>query len=82
MIAASLVTKLQSKQYAAIVATIINMPKTLGMIAVAEGVESKDIKHQLLQMGCIYEQGYLWSKPVCDEDFIALVIKGTSSTIP
>jgi len=57
----------------AIAETIIAMAKTLGLSVVAEGVENKAQADFLLEKGCLFGQGYLFSKPVtaieCDKIF-------------
>lgn len=70
---------LASSQDKAIAATIINMSATLGMDVVAEGIESNEVKQQLITMGCTFGQGYLWSKPIPNNDFINLVAKQHAS---
>jgi EAL domain-containing protein (putative c-di-GMP-specific phosphodiesterase class I) len=56
---------------AAIVQTIINMSKNLGIEIIAEGVETKDQKEFLEKHGCPVYQGYLYSKPIPLEEFEA-----------
>jgi len=72
----------ESEKDLAIVEMIVNMSKTLGMRVVAEGVESEEQKQQLLSIGCTYGQGYLWSKSVSSDDFLALVKSNRSATRP
>lgn len=47
-----------------IVQTIIALGHALGLIVIAEGVETKDQKDLLRDLGCELGQGYLFSKPV------------------
>ncbi len=47
----------------AIAETIIALADTLGMTAIAEGVETKEHQSLLTQMGCNFFQGYLFGKP-------------------
>jgi diguanylate cyclase (GGDEF)-like protein len=55
----------------AIIKTIISMADNLGFDVVAEGVEEM-IQFQLLETcGCRHFQGYLFSKPLPESDFIA-----------
>ncbi|MEW6991995.1 putative bifunctional diguanylate cyclase/phosphodiesterase [Colwelliaceae bacterium 6441] len=53
-----------------IVKAIIEMSKSLGIVNVAEGVETKEIADILLKIECLSGQGYLWSKPIKNIDFI------------
>jgi diguanylate cyclase (GGDEF)-like protein len=62
---------LSSKQDLAIVETIANMSKTLGMDIVAEGIEDNETKAALMNLGCLLGQGYLWNKPLHHDAFIA-----------
>ncbi|MDO9233965.1 MAG: EAL domain-containing protein [Methylotenera sp.] len=57
----------------AIVLTIINMAKSLGLKVIAEGVEREDQRQFLMDNGCMYYQGYLFSKPLPIEAFEALL---------
>jgi diguanylate cyclase (GGDEF)-like protein len=47
-----------------IVDTIIQLGKTLGLKVLAEGIETKDQAHMLLEQQCDEGQGFLYSKPV------------------
>ena len=53
----------------AIVQTIIQMGKTLGMDVVAEGVETPIHRAMLERYGCHNYQGYLFGKPTALENF-------------
>lgn len=56
-----------------IVSTIIAMAYSLEMNVIAEGVETDEQKQILLNKGCTHFQGYLYSKPLPVEQFVALV---------
>lgn len=47
------------------------MMRDLGMHIVAEGVETEEQMNILTQMGCEYLQGFYFSKPVPEKDFLA-----------
>jgi diguanylate cyclase (GGDEF)-like protein/PAS domain S-box-containing protein len=48
---------------------MILMAHKLGMKVIAEGIETKEQRDLLLDIGCDYGQGYLFSKPVSAEQF-------------
>jgi EAL domain-containing protein (putative c-di-GMP-specific phosphodiesterase class I) len=53
-----------SSQDIAIVDAIITLGHGLNLNVVAEGVETVELKNLLLDLGCEYIQGYLFSKPL------------------
>ncbi len=60
---------------------IIVMAHKLGLRVIAEGVETVDQQVLLKQAGCDFGQGYLFSKPVCGEEFSAIpVVKDSITT--
>ena len=56
----------------AIVSAIINMSKSLGLLTIAEGVETVEQLNYLDEQGCDEIQGYYLSKPLPKEAFEAL----------
>lgn len=56
-----------------IVKAIIEMSKSLNIANVAEGIEDKETANILTKLGCEVGQGYLWSKPLPQLEFIALL---------
>lgn len=52
------------KKKRSIVRAIISMSKSLGLKVVAEGVEREEERAILIEEGCDFFQGYLFSKPV------------------
>ncbi len=56
-----------------IVEATINMAKSLGLIVLAEGVETEGQLEVLQDFGCDEMQGYLYSKPVSSKAFELLV---------
>jgi EAL domain-containing protein (putative c-di-GMP-specific phosphodiesterase class I) len=57
-----------SSEDRAIVGGIIGLAHSLGLVALAEGVETEYQADRLREMGCDLAQGYLWSRAVPAED--------------
>lgn len=53
--------------------TIIELASDLGMLTVAEGVETSSQMKMLQELGCDYLQGFLLSRPLPPEEFIAVL---------
>jgi hypothetical protein len=52
----------------AIVTSLLTLARTVGLTAVAEGVETEAQARQLHALGCPQAQGYLWARPQPAED--------------
>lgn len=59
----------------AIAEAIIVMAKKLGIQTIAEGVETKAQNDLLTDAGCDFMQGYLYAKPMPEDEFINFVSK-------
>lgn len=55
---------------ASLVRAIINMAHSLGLKVIAEGVEEEGQTHFLKNENCDYSQGYFYSRPMPEQDFI------------
>jgi diguanylate cyclase (GGDEF)-like protein len=55
----------------ALVVTIIQMAKNLGLGTVAEGIEDEPTRERLMELGCDMGQGFLWSPAISAEAFEA-----------
>jgi diguanylate cyclase (GGDEF)-like protein/PAS domain S-box-containing protein len=55
--------------------TIITMGKTLNMVVIAEGVEHAYQYEYLLDKKCDVYQGYYLSKPLCEKEYIAYIMR-------
>ncbi len=53
----------------ALVRTMLNIGRSLGLTVVAEGVETEAQRDFLLLNGCLVMQGYLYSHPMSPQDF-------------
>ncbi len=60
---------------AAITTAITAMGHALGLRVVAEGVETEEQRSMLKRQGSDEMQGYLFSRPVCAEEFAKLIAK-------
>jgi EAL domain-containing protein (putative c-di-GMP-specific phosphodiesterase class I) len=49
---------------------------SLDINVIAEGVDTTEHYHFLLDNGCLHYQGYLFSKPVSIEEFAAIFKRG------
>lgn len=58
-----------------IVHSIIGMAHEIGIKTVAEGVETEEQVSFLRQSGCDYIQGYYYSKPLPEEEFVGFLEK-------
>ncbi len=52
-----------------IISSVVHMAKWLGTPVIAEGVETLEQADYMKSIGCRYVQGYLYSKPLKEEDF-------------
>lgn len=51
----------------------IRLIKEIGMEIVVEGVETKEVLKQFEEMGCDYIQGYYFSKPLSQHEFVEFI---------
>ncbi len=66
----SLVDDLETRVGGSILRNTIRMMRDIGKRLVAEGVEDKTTLDKLEEMGCNYIQGYYFSKPLPEDDFV------------
>ncbi len=58
-----------TKKHQTIISSLISMIKNLNMSVICEGVETNDYAEFLKTVGCNIIQGYLYDKPLPEEDF-------------
>jgi diguanylate cyclase (GGDEF)-like protein len=66
---------LTSASSGAIAQAIISLSRALGISVMAEGVETEAQREFLASLGCHAYQGYLFSRPVCVEDFERILLQ-------
>jgi EAL domain-containing protein (putative c-di-GMP-specific phosphodiesterase class I) len=62
-----------SAEAAAIVRTILDLARDLGLRVVAEGVETADQRAALTALGCTAAQGFHFSKPMAAENVLGVL---------
>ncbi|HLF11186.1 MAG TPA: EAL domain-containing protein, partial [Gammaproteobacteria bacterium] len=66
----------------AIVKAIVAVAAALGKNVIAEGVETELQRAQLIQVGCNFAQGFLFSRPIEREDLLKLLRDGQGQSEP
>jgi diguanylate cyclase (GGDEF)-like protein/PAS domain S-box-containing protein len=64
----------------AIVRAVVDLAEAMGILAVAEGVETQDQVTRLTMLGCQIGQGFYFSPPLPAADFDALVTREFANT--
>lgn len=64
----------------AIVAAVIDLARTVGMTAIAEGVETESQLNRLESLGCPFVQGYLLARPMPSAQLTELLRNGLGTT--
>ena len=60
----------QNEKSRSVLPLSINMLREMNVRIVAEGVETEEQKDELIRMGVQYLQGYYFSKPISEMEFI------------
>ncbi len=63
-----------------ILSSIVRMAKWLNIPVIAEGVEHVKQADFLRSIGCNYIQGYLYSRPLCEDDYVNIISGSIIST--
>ncbi len=70
----SFITRMpESAADAEIVRTVLALARSLGMAAIAEGVEQDEHTEQLRELGCQFAQGFCFGKPISAQETEALL---------
>lgn len=59
-----------------LISIVVDMAKKLGLHTLCEGVETQEQADFLREIGCERQQGYLFSKPISEEEFLAKLAAG------
>ena len=63
----------------AIVSAVVSMTRALGIVALAEGVETSNQRDELLTIGCELAQGFLYARPALPEQLESFLHGDTAS---
>jgi EAL domain-containing protein (putative c-di-GMP-specific phosphodiesterase class I) len=63
----------QGQRVDALLKGIVGLCDSLGLVAVAEGIEQKHQLDYLVSLGCLSGQGYLFARPVPSDQFIVML---------
>ncbi len=59
-----------------LVESIIDIGRNMGLVVMAEGVETEAHCQRLIELGCEYFQGYFFARPLTEEDFLSWLDEG------
>lgn len=62
-------TKSENGRFRQIMEHIVNLAKSLQISTVVEGVETEENEELIRSLGCDFGQGYLYSRPINEEEF-------------
>lgn len=71
----SMTDKVFDKRINAILKHTISLLKEIGIEIVVEGVETEEVFNEFVNLGCDYIQGYYFSKPLPEDEFIKFIEK-------
>jgi len=67
-----------NREFTAIYQAIVSLADNLGLKVVAEGMETEGQLAQLQAMGCAFAQGYLFERPLSQQEALAYMKGGQS----
>lgn len=71
----SFADKVEDQRMKIVLKNTIRMLKEIGMEIVVEGVETKEVLQQFTELKCDYIQGYYFSKPLPEQEFVEFIQK-------
>jgi diguanylate cyclase (GGDEF)-like protein/PAS domain S-box-containing protein len=69
------------RQESAVARSIIGLAHSLGLYAVAEGIEREEQRRRLVDLGCSLGQGFLFSEPLDAERMTALLLADEAAPV-
>lgn len=63
----------ESGRYQKVIEKVVELAKDLNMDIICEGVEKEEQAEFLKSVGCLYAQGFLYARPMPEEEFIKLL---------
>ena len=75
----SLADRVDDSRMKILLKNTIHMLKEIGMEIVVEGVETKETLEQFTDLGCDFIQGYYFSKPLPEQEFVEFIRKSEHS---
>lgn len=63
----------QTGRYRKVIKKVVELAKELDMDIICEGVEKEEQAEFLKSIGCLYAQGYLYAKPMPEDEFLQLL---------
>lgn len=76
------VHQVDNRTGSSLVQAVVELAHALGMLTVAEGVETLHQQHRLNELGADLSQGYLHHRPMDLDDVTALLVDRISTTMP
>lgn len=70
-----------SESDGAVVAAVLSLARSLGLVAVAEGVETENQLELLSELGCLVGQGFYFSRPQAADALAELLAEDTDWTL-
>ena len=74
--------KLETQKDIVVLENLIKMIVDLGFSVISEGIETENHRKLILQAGCKYGQGYLFDRPLSQEDFLSRVKNNAKEEFP
>jgi EAL domain-containing protein (putative c-di-GMP-specific phosphodiesterase class I) len=65
-----------------IVAAVVGMGQNLGLMTLAEGVETKEQEETLLALGCVQGQGWLYGRPLAADQIPEMLANNVGRAMP